>query len=165
MHQVSSLSTPQIRLVKRRLHLTKLCCGVQEFIKTQGTSSTTYIDAGPVNCIRVSIYLLDITLPFTDSIFSSRGETGSRKSLHLLDKTMYQYLGPRGTTSRPNEGHDDDGLRFDQLKIALKSQDNRFLKTACRSNMPTSYSHPTPRQPRIHYRPPSQRRCCRYPQH
>jgi chitin synthase len=39
--------------------------------------------------------------------------------LHLLDKTM--YLGPRGTTSRPNEGRDDDGLRFDQLKVALKT--------------------------------------------
>jgi hypothetical protein len=46
-----------------------------------------------------------------------------RLHLHLLDKTMYRYLGPRGTTStRPDEGRDDDGLRFDQLKIA---QDNR----------------------------------------
>ena len=45
-----------------------------------------------------------------------------RLHLHLLDKTMYRYLGPRGTTSaRPNEGRDDDGLRFDQLKIALKT--------------------------------------------
>ena len=45
-----------------------------------------------------------------------------RQHLHLLDKTMYRYLGPRGTTStRPNEGRDDDGLRFDQLKIALKT--------------------------------------------
>ena len=35
---------------------------------------------------------------------------------------MYQYLGPRGTTStRTNEGRDDDGLWFDQLKIALKT--------------------------------------------
>ena len=35
---------------------------------------------------------------------------------------MYRYLGPHGTAStRPNEGCDDDGLRFDQLKIALKT--------------------------------------------
>jgi hypothetical protein len=35
---------------------------------------------------------------------------------------MYQYLGPRGTTStRPNEGRDNDGLQVDQLKIALKT--------------------------------------------
>ena len=33
---------------------------------------------------------------------------------------MHRYLGPRGTTSRPNESRDDDGLRFDQLKMALK---------------------------------------------
>jgi chitin synthase len=45
-----------------------------------------------------------------------------RQHLHLLDKNMYRYLGPRGTTSsRANEGRDDDGLRFDQLKIALKA--------------------------------------------
>ena len=44
-----------------------------------------------------------------------------RLHLHLLDKTMYRYLGPRGTTStRPNEGRDDDGRWFDQLKIHLK---------------------------------------------
>jgi chitin synthase len=45
-----------------------------------------------------------------------------RLHLHLLNKTVYWYLGPRGTTTaRPNEGRDDDGLRFDQLKITLKT--------------------------------------------
>ncbi|KAF8147259.1 glycosyltransferase family 2 protein [Crassisporium funariophilum] len=45
-----------------------------------------------------------------------------RQHLHLLDKTTYRYLGQRGTTTaRPNGGRDDDGLRFDQLKIALKT--------------------------------------------
>ncbi|KAF8965794.1 glycosyltransferase family 2 protein [Flammula alnicola] len=45
-----------------------------------------------------------------------------RQHLHLLDKTTYRYLGQRGTTSaRPNGGRDEDGLRFDQLKIALKA--------------------------------------------
>ena len=35
---------------------------------------------------------------------------------------MYRCLGSHGTTStRPNEGRDDDGLRIDQLKIALKT--------------------------------------------
>ena len=42
-----------------------------------------------------------------------------RLHLHLLDKTMYQYLGPHGTTSTiPNEGCDNDGLQFNQLKPA-----------------------------------------------
>ncbi|KAJ3510325.1 hypothetical protein NLJ89_g4744 [Agrocybe chaxingu] len=44
-----------------------------------------------------------------------------RQHLHLLDKTTYRYLGQRGTAGRPNGGRDDDGLRFDQLKIALKT--------------------------------------------
>ena len=47
---------------------------------------------------------------------------GERLHLHLLDKTMYRYLGPHGTTStRPNEGCDNNSLQFDQLKIALKT--------------------------------------------
>ena len=44
-----------------------------------------------------------------------------RQHLHLLDKTTYRYLGHRGTVARPNGARDDDGLRFDQLKIALKT--------------------------------------------
>jgi chitin synthase len=44
-----------------------------------------------------------------------------RQHLHLLDKTTYRYLGQRGTAARRNGGRDDDGLRFDQLKIALKT--------------------------------------------
>ncbi|KAL0064712.1 hypothetical protein AAF712_008410 [Marasmius tenuissimus] len=46
-----------------------------------------------------------------------------RARLHLNDKTQYQYLGqwpgvtaPRGSTAR-----DDDSLRFEQLKAALKT--------------------------------------------
>ena len=39
------------------------------------------------------------------------GASPEKLHLHLLDKAMYRYLGPRGTTStRPNEGRDDDGL-------------------------------------------------------
>ena len=35
---------------------------------------------------------------------------------------MYRCLGSCATTStRPNEGRDNDGLRIDQLKIALKT--------------------------------------------
>ena len=41
--------------------------------------------------------------------------------MHLFDKTTYRYLGQRGAGSRPNGGRDDDGLRFDQLKVALKT--------------------------------------------
>jgi chitin synthase len=45
-----------------------------------------------------------------------------RQHLHLLDKTTYRYLGQRGTAAtRPNGSRDDDALRFDQLKIALKT--------------------------------------------
>ena len=45
-----------------------------------------------------------------------------RQHLHLLDKTTYRYLGQRATTAvRRNGGRDDDGQRFDQLKIALKT--------------------------------------------
>ncbi|KAF9484250.1 glycosyltransferase family 2 protein [Pholiota conissans] len=44
-----------------------------------------------------------------------------RQHLHLLDKTAYRYLGHRATPARPNGGRDDDGLKFDQLKIALKT--------------------------------------------
>ena len=64
-----------------------------------------------------------------------------RQHLQLLDKTMYRYLGPQETTStRPNEGRDDNGLRFDQLKIALKTIG--FSKRHVAQN--TSCSHPTP---------------------
>ncbi|KAF5344589.1 hypothetical protein D9758_013900 [Tetrapyrgos nigripes] len=44
-----------------------------------------------------------------------------RQHLHLLDKATYRYLGQRNTAARPNGGRDDDALRFDQLKVALKN--------------------------------------------
>lgn len=44
-----------------------------------------------------------------------------RQHLHLLDKTTYRYLGHRGASGRGNHGRDDDQLRFDQLKVALKT--------------------------------------------
>ncbi|THU93370.1 glycosyltransferase family 2 protein [Dendrothele bispora CBS 962.96] len=44
-----------------------------------------------------------------------------RQHLSLLDKTAYRYLGQRNTAARPNGGRDDDALRFDQLKVALKT--------------------------------------------
>ncbi|GLB39511.1 putative TRAFAC class myosin-kinesin ATPase superfamily, myosin family protein [Lyophyllum shimeji] len=44
-----------------------------------------------------------------------------RQHLHLLDKTAYRYLGQRGAAGRPNGGRDDDQLRFEQLKVALKT--------------------------------------------
>ncbi|KAF8890149.1 P-loop containing nucleoside triphosphate hydrolase protein [Infundibulicybe gibba] len=43
-----------------------------------------------------------------------------RQHLHLLDKTTYRYLGQR-TAPRANGGRDDDAVRFDQLKVALKT--------------------------------------------
>lgn len=45
-----------------------------------------------------------------------------RQHLHLLDKTTYRYLGQRGpAAARLLAGRDDDALRFDQLKVALKT--------------------------------------------
>lgn len=44
-----------------------------------------------------------------------------RQHLHLLDKATYRYLGQRTASGRPNGGRDDDGVRFDQLKVALKT--------------------------------------------
>ncbi|KAF9442722.1 glycosyltransferase family 2 protein [Macrolepiota fuliginosa MF-IS2] len=45
-----------------------------------------------------------------------------RQHLHLLDKTTYRYLGQRGpAAARQQAGRDDDALRFDQLKVALKN--------------------------------------------
>ncbi|KIJ64935.1 glycosyltransferase family 2 protein [Hydnomerulius pinastri MD-312] len=45
-----------------------------------------------------------------------------RQHLHLLDKTQYRYLGQRaGAGGRQNGVRDDDGNRFEQLKMALKS--------------------------------------------
>ncbi|KAF8870157.1 P-loop containing nucleoside triphosphate hydrolase protein [Infundibulicybe gibba] len=43
-----------------------------------------------------------------------------RQHLHLLDKTTYRYLGQH-TAPRANGGCDDDTVRFDQLKVALKT--------------------------------------------
>ncbi|KAK0460456.1 glycosyltransferase family 2 protein [Desarmillaria tabescens] len=45
-----------------------------------------------------------------------------RQHLHILDKTTYRYLGQRTTAARPNAGaRDNDAVRFDQLKVALKT--------------------------------------------
>ncbi|KAG5643421.1 hypothetical protein DXG03_000965 [Asterophora parasitica] len=44
-----------------------------------------------------------------------------RQHLHLLDKTTYRYLGQRSAGGRPNGGRDDDEVRFEQLKVALKT--------------------------------------------
>ena len=44
-----------------------------------------------------------------------------RQHLHLLEKTHYRYLGQRSTSSRPGGAHDDDAVRFDRLKLALKT--------------------------------------------
>ncbi|KAF9078668.1 glycosyltransferase family 2 protein [Rhodocollybia butyracea] len=44
-----------------------------------------------------------------------------RQHLHLLDRTAYRYLGQRNVTARPNGAKDDDAIRFEQLKVALKT--------------------------------------------
>ncbi|KAF9048289.1 glycosyltransferase family 2 protein [Hymenopellis radicata] len=42
--------------------------------------------------------------------------------LHLLDKNTYRYLGQRVAPARPAAGaKDNDAIRFDQLKLALKT--------------------------------------------
>jgi len=42
-----------------------------------------------------------------------------RQHMHLTDKTTYRYLGQRAGNTR--NGRDDDGIRFEQLKQALKN--------------------------------------------
>lgn len=44
-----------------------------------------------------------------------------RQHLHLLDRTAYRYLGQRNAAGRLNGGRDDDEIRFEQLKVALKT--------------------------------------------
>ena len=46
-----------------------------------------------------------------------------RQYLHLHDKTTYRYIGLRNTGGRGagNGGRGEDGVRFDQLKMALKN--------------------------------------------
>lgn len=45
-----------------------------------------------------------------------------RQHLKLTDKTHFRYLGPRQSIStRPDIRQDDDAVRFEQLKVALKS--------------------------------------------
>ncbi len=45
-----------------------------------------------------------------------------RQHLHLTDKTHFRYLGPRTSLSGREDGrHNDDAVRFEQLKVALKS--------------------------------------------
>ncbi|KAG5337139.1 hypothetical protein C0989_010566 [Termitomyces sp. Mn162] len=44
-----------------------------------------------------------------------------RQHLHLVDRTAYRFLGQRNATGRLNGGRDDDALRFEQLKVALKT--------------------------------------------
>jgi chitin synthase len=44
-----------------------------------------------------------------------------RQHLHISDKVTYRYLGQRSAAGRPSGTHDDDALRFDRLKLALKT--------------------------------------------
>ncbi|KAH9911828.1 glycosyltransferase family 2 protein [Epithele typhae] len=45
-----------------------------------------------------------------------------RHHMHLSDKTQYRYLGARvGTAGRGGPGDNDDAVRFEQLKVALKN--------------------------------------------
>ncbi|KAJ7080469.1 glycosyltransferase family 2 protein [Mycena epipterygia] len=44
-----------------------------------------------------------------------------RQHLHLLDKTTYRYLGQHRAPNAPNARPTDDAMRFDQLKVALKT--------------------------------------------
>ncbi|KAL4248592.1 TRAFAC class myosin-kinesin ATPase superfamily protein [Abortiporus biennis] len=44
-----------------------------------------------------------------------------RSHMHLNEKTVYRYLGQRMPNPRGPQGRDDDAVRFDQLKLALKN--------------------------------------------
>ncbi|KAI0049900.1 glycosyltransferase family 2 protein [Auriscalpium vulgare] len=44
-----------------------------------------------------------------------------RQHMQLLDKTTFRYLGQRGIPAGRQNMRDDDAVRFDQLKVALKN--------------------------------------------
>ncbi|KAI0074333.1 glycosyltransferase family 2 protein [Panus rudis PR-1116 ss-1] len=44
-----------------------------------------------------------------------------RQHMHLSDKTTFRYLGQRTPPPRGQQGRDDDAVRFEQLKMALKN--------------------------------------------
>ncbi|KAF9817354.1 hypothetical protein IEO21_03495 [Rhodonia placenta] len=44
-----------------------------------------------------------------------------RQHLHLQEKTTYRYLGQRNAGARGDAGRNEDAVRFDQLKVALKN--------------------------------------------
>jgi chitin synthase len=44
-----------------------------------------------------------------------------RQHMHLLDKATFRYLGNRGLPVARQNMRDDDAIRFDQLKVALKN--------------------------------------------
>ncbi|KAA1474601.1 glycosyltransferase family 2 protein [Dentipellis sp. KUC8613] len=44
-----------------------------------------------------------------------------RQHMHLIDKTNYRYLGQRNVPASRQDVRDDDAVRFDQLKVALKN--------------------------------------------
>ncbi|KAJ8519110.1 hypothetical protein ONZ45_g3931 [Pleurotus djamor] len=44
-----------------------------------------------------------------------------RQHLHLLDKMTYRYLGQRTAPRRDPSARDEDAVRFEQLKVALKT--------------------------------------------
>jgi chitin synthase len=48
-----------------------------------------------------------------------------RQHLHHQEKTHHRYLGQRFTSARPGSAHDDDAVRFDLLKTALKTLGSR----------------------------------------
>ncbi|OCH90496.1 glycosyltransferase family 2 protein [Obba rivulosa] len=44
-----------------------------------------------------------------------------RQHLHLAEKATYRYLGQRAAVGHAHGGRDEDAVRFDQLKMALKN--------------------------------------------
>jgi len=52
---------------------------------------------------------------------TSGASVEERQHMHLYDKTTYRYLGQRGAPSTRQNSRDEDALRFDQLKMALKN--------------------------------------------
>lgn len=44
-----------------------------------------------------------------------------RQHMHLNEKITYRYLAQRTVPGRPAQGRDEDAVRFDQLKMALKN--------------------------------------------
>ncbi|KAJ6513490.1 P-loop containing nucleoside triphosphate hydrolase protein [Mycena sanguinolenta] len=97
------------------------CYTVPELVVSEGLYVGSAVDIwnyGVILYRMLAGYLRSTTTPPT-----STATTSTCCTVHLLDKTTYRYLGQHALrpTSSPGACPTDDALRFDQLKVTLKT--------------------------------------------